>query len=125
MLVQAEIGAVIDISIGYSAATGQLALEVDLNSLGAPMANGHGTAGKSAHVKAAAQKRGAGDGTTARSKAAASERGTKGTSKAAKDPAAEMRERQLQQESVVCPTWDVGHHNVCQPHNNMAMLPEA
>ena len=81
---------------------GQLALEVDLSSLGAPMANGHSPSAKQAPVKAApAQKRGAAEGLTGRSKGPLATAG-KGGSKSARDPAAEMRDRQLQQESMVC-----------------------
>lgn len=85
----------------------QLALEVDLSSIGAPLANGHApVASKPAppSSKAASQA----SAKTARGGKAAATRPSQAggkaqaASKGAKDPAAEMRERQLHQEAAVC-----------------------
>lgn len=77
---------------------GEVALERDLSSVGAPLANGHVSSSRpvapSKQPPAAAKRAGFAD---PKAKAAAGRVGAK----AVKDPAAEMRQRQLAQEAEV------------------------
>ena len=83
----------LDTDTHYECAAGELALEVDLSSVGAPTANGHATVNRTAPAKAALPSKRAADAPVGR--------GSKAGGKAAKDPAAEKRQRQLLEEAEV------------------------